>query len=268
MRKFLLSIICVFAVFSAFGAGENVPTSKSYIDSVLVDKQDTIERTTGNNQALTNTGTAGGYGTKDIYDSAASYAEQTDALIDAATMNAAVQNAINAEFVCISWVDDDPSKDCLLMEIRSATERRSPNLFDISKIPAQVTTVNTEIINNGDGSIFVASLVEGGNSAIATRKTLKELAPDLVPNKTYILSFNTTGKMSDTLFHCYGHTNDNWRWASGQSKNITENMLDCMMFFYASGSNTSANISNIQITEGTTVQPYQPYGNIYLPAGN
>jgi len=121
MRKICMSIIAGFIVFSAFGVGENVPTSKSYIDSELVEKQDTIERTTSVSQALTNTGTAGEYGTKDIYDSTSSYLEQTDALIDAQTMNAAVQNAINAEFVCISWVDDDPTKDCLLMEIRSVT---------------------------------------------------------------------------------------------------------------------------------------------------
>jgi len=118
MKKFVILFICVVTSLSAFGAGENVPTSKSYIDSELSQKQDTIERTTGNNQALTNTGVAGEYGTKGIYDSTGSYAEQTDALIDAQTMNAAVQNAINAEFVCISWVDDDPTKDCLLMEIR------------------------------------------------------------------------------------------------------------------------------------------------------
>ena len=121
MRKIFVFIIGGFITFSAFGVGENVPTSKSYIDSVLVEKQDTIERATGNNQVLTNTGTAGEYGTKDIYDSTGSYTEQTDALVDAQTMNAAVQNAINAEFVCISWVDDDPTKDCLLMEIRGVT---------------------------------------------------------------------------------------------------------------------------------------------------
>jgi len=121
MRKICVTVIGGFLAFSAFGAGENVPTSKSYIDSELSQKQDTIERTTGNNKALTNTGTAGEYGTKDIYDSTGEYAAQQNALVDAQTMNTAVQNAINAEFVCISWVDDDPTKDCLLMEIRGVT---------------------------------------------------------------------------------------------------------------------------------------------------
>lgn len=122
MRRFLILIIGVLAVFSAHAAGENIPTSRSYVDSVVSQKQDPIERTTGANQVLTNTGTAGEYGTKGIYNSAAAYAGQTDALIDAATMNTGVQNAIDSEFQCIEWANpNDHTSDCLLMEIRGVT---------------------------------------------------------------------------------------------------------------------------------------------------
>ena len=83
-------------------------------------KQDNI---TANDtpRVLTNTGTAGEYGTKGIYDANGEYAAQQNALIDAATMNTAVQNAIDSEFQCISWLDDDPTKDCLLMDVFGTT---------------------------------------------------------------------------------------------------------------------------------------------------
>jgi len=259
MRKIFVFIIGGFIMFSAFGVGENVPTSKSYIDSVLVDKQDTIERTTGNNQALTNTGTAGEYGTKDIYDSTSSYAEQTDALIDAQTMNAAVQNAINAEFVCISWVDDDPSKDCLLMEIRGKTERRSPNLFDIKKIS------NTDMIrNNGDGTLAITRTAT--NSAASTYKSLSELAPALVVGHTYTFNIVSTDTLKLITIRTSTNPSVFVSWGAGTSKSMTQDLLDGIVYFYSYDPETAI-ISNIQIEEGTTATPYQPYGNVYIPAG-
>jgi len=170
MRKIFVFIIGGFITFSAFGVGENVPTSKSYIDSVLVNKQDAIERTAGANQALTNTGTAAEYGTKNIYDSNGSYTEQTDALVDAQTMNAAVQNAINAEFVCISWVDDDPTKDCLLMVLGNR------NLFNISKNP-----IESGNIYSGDGK----DTTSHSGLRLRTKGYI-----DVLPNKRYKLTSN------------------------------------------------------------------------------
>ncbi len=114
MRKFLISIIGALSIYSAFAAGENIPTSKSYVDAAIATKQDIISATTGASQVLTNTGTAGEYGTKEIYDSNATYGEQTDALIDAITMNTAVQNAIDSEFQCVEY---DDHGECLLMDV-------------------------------------------------------------------------------------------------------------------------------------------------------
>jgi len=259
MRKICVPIIAGLVAFSAFGVGENVPTSKSYIDSVLVDKQDTIERTSGNNQALTNTGTAGEYGTKGIYDSTGSYATQQDALVDAATMNAAVQNAINAEFVCISWVDDDPTKDCLLMEIRGATERRSPNLFDASRI-----TNTSRITNNGDGSFTVTTPTN--DSAAGTGKTLSEVVPELEIGKTYIFSLKSSPCRAQMLLYYYSDSEPSadilW---DKRTKTITQADLDARLYF-SQGVNKTCKIYDIQIEEGTIATPYQPYGNIYLPS--
>ena len=126
MKKFLFILFGVFVIMGAFAAGENIPTSKSYVYSKLGEKQDIIPANDGATQVLTNTGTAGEYGTKGIYDANGAYATQAQNLVDAATMNAGVQNAIDSEFQCVSWVDDDPTKDCLLMDIRGATTAQQP----------------------------------------------------------------------------------------------------------------------------------------------
>jgi len=258
MKKVFVFLFSFIFIGTAFATGENVPTSKSYVDNTLTPKQDVIERTTGAVQVLTNTGTAGEYGTKNIYNSSAAYAGQSDALIDAGTMNAAVQNAIDSEFEC---VDDD----CELVNISGTNVRKSPNLFDVSKIPTRLSSSDTQIINNGDGSITVTA--SASNSAITTNRRLSILAPELVAGKTYTLSFDTTGTSKSTYFYCYGHTGDNFYWQQNTAKTITNEMLSCNMYFNASGVSTTATIKNIQITEGTDVKPYVAYGNIYMPVG-
>ena len=120
MRRILISIFGVFMIFSAFGVGENIPTSKSYVDAEIAIKQDKISANNGAAQVLTNTGTAGEYGTKGIYDSTGTYSTQSDGLIDAVTMNTAVQNAIDSEFQCVEYNPNDPT-DCWLMDVRGET---------------------------------------------------------------------------------------------------------------------------------------------------
>ena len=114
MRKFLLVLVGVFVVVGAFAAADNIPTSKTYVDTAIAQKQDTITANDGAAQVLTNTGTAGEYGTQGIYDATGEYAPQTQNLVDAATMNAGVQNAIDSEFQCIEW---DDHGECLLMDV-------------------------------------------------------------------------------------------------------------------------------------------------------
>ena len=263
MRKFLISMLCIFACFSAYCAGENIPTSKSYIDSALVPKQDIIEGTNDSPQLLTNTGTAGEYETKDIYDSTASYGGQSKSLIDAQTMNTAVQNAIDSEFQCVEYNPNDPT-DCWLMDIRGAAPKRSPNLFDISKIVTRQAD-GARIVNNGDGSIVVTSITNG---AIPTGKKLSVLAPEMAAGESYTLNFDTTGTLKRIVLYCPGNTSYNTTWTRNTSKLITENLLDCTVYFYSSGVGTTATISNIQIERGTTATPYQPYGDVYMPSGN
>ena len=114
MKKVLMFLVCVLMIGAAFAAGENVATSKAFVDAGVAQKQEKIPANNGAAQVLTNTGTSGSVGTKNIYDSNASYSEQTDALVTAGQFNTAVQNAINTEFTCIKYNPND-STDCWLV---------------------------------------------------------------------------------------------------------------------------------------------------------
>jgi len=155
MKKFLFVLLGVFVVMGAFAAGENIPTSKSYVDSKLVEKQDIIPKNDGTTQVLTNTGTAGEYGTKGIYDANGEYMTQTQNLVDAATMNAGVQNAIDSEFQCIEWLDpNDHSSDCLLFDVFGPSPQQIiPREYtQIEYIETTGTQwIDTGILSNGIG---------------------------------------------------------------------------------------------------------------------
>ncbi len=129
MKIIILVFVLATIHFSAFCADENIPTSKSYVDAEFAQKQDKIPANDGTTQVLTNTGTAGEYVTKNIYDSNASYTAQSDALIDATTMNTAVQNAIDSEFTCIEY-DSNDSTNCLLFSLNGVTETQLPNGYN------------------------------------------------------------------------------------------------------------------------------------------
>ena len=121
MKKFLVFLFFVLTAVTAFAVGENIPTSKSYVDSAVAQKQDKIPANNGAEQILMNTGTPGNVGTKDIYDSTGSYIEQTDALVTAEQFNTAVQNAIDSEFECVGW--DQTHTHCWFVKIRGVTEQ-------------------------------------------------------------------------------------------------------------------------------------------------
>ena len=252
MRRILISIFGVFMIFSAFGVGENIPTSKSYVDAEIAQKQDKIAANDGAAQVLMNTGTSGEYGTKGIYDSTNSYATQTDALIDAVTMNTAVQNAIDSEFVCISWVNDDPNEDCLLMQLANQ------NLFR----PELVPSYGSRLINNGDGSFTCTATPS--NSVVSTGKKLSELAPGLQVGKDYILTFDTDATAKYIQFPVSGGEYDisaggrlYLRWQSGTKRRMTEYLLNATFTFQINTGQTKR-VSNIVIRLDDT----------YLPQGN
>ncbi len=258
-------IICLMALctFDAYAANENAATSKEYVDTEIATKQPIIPAQ-GNNVVMTFDSTAdNGIGAKQIYDETASYAEQQDALVTAGTANAAVQMAINGEFYCKEW-STIVENDCWLWGIKEPVAP-SRNLFDVSKIPDRTLVYSGTICeNNGDGTITVTD-APPLNSAIYCGGTLGALAPGLIVNNTYTLSFDTNGTSHRGIYL------DTARqlWLSGQSKTITQEMLDSLVYFYASYNGqtpSTATISNIQIELGTVATPYQPYGqNTFIP---
>ena len=118
--KQLLRLFLSFFIFPAFAV-----TSESYVDSVLDVFQDEIPAV-NTNTVLTNTGTPGEIGIKQIYDSTQSFDTQTNALVTAETFNTAVQNAIDNEFVCIEWLGEHVPGNCLLWKMQNTTQKTAP----------------------------------------------------------------------------------------------------------------------------------------------
>lgn len=124
------------------------------------------------------------------------------------------------------------------------------NLFDISK----VITAKGYLMNNGDGTLTATP--GPGNSAVAGKapRTLRDYCPELISGKTYRLSANSTG--TNKRIYLLG-TNISWSY-NGHSITITDADLESEVYFYASGENTEAVISDIMITEVEDAD-YEPY---------
>ena len=264
MKKIMIAFMFGFCTVVHAAVNDNAATSQTYVDTAMAAKQPTVPAE-GNNVVMTFDSTAtDGIGTKNIYDPSGSYAEQQESLVTAVTANEAIQLMLDGELTCNMYNPDDPT-DCWLWNLHEPVNP-SRNLFDVSKISDRLSGGGSMIVNNGDGSITVTSTTNG---AIATSRKLSELAPSLEINKTYVLNFTSSAtgiNSKTTFFYCINHTEDNYMWYAEYPKTITENMLDCLMYFYANGTHSTATISNIQIEEGTVATPYQPYGqNTFLP---
>ena len=282
MKKFLFVLMGVFVVIGAFAAGENVPTSKSYVDSKLGEKQDIIPKNDGAPRAIMNTGVAGEYGTKGIYDANGEYAAQQNNLVDAATMNAGVQNAIDSEFQCIEWLDpNDHSSDCLLFDVFGSTGRTSSkNLFDLNAVKA----------------IF-ANVGDNGNKAIFSRTSngLTLTVPGEIPSdryyytlfafekinkfrgKTLTVSAKTRCENGGRAEYFFATSNDDGTVRTSFWRKIAipeqpdASMPNLAIILYATaggaGTNPSCTYYDIMVEEGTSATEYEPYKNLYLPAG-
>ena len=87
------------------------------VKTALDSKQDAITGTAGN--VLTFTGTEGQVTGTKVYNSAQAYTatDQSTALVTANQVNSAVTYGLNNFLTCAGWVDDDPTKDCILYQI-------------------------------------------------------------------------------------------------------------------------------------------------------
>ena len=122
------------------------------------------------------------------------------------------------------------------------------NLFNV----LSVGEVTDHLVNNQDGTITVTTYPN--NTFVNCNKTLAELAPTLRVGDIATLSATTTGT-GKTIYI----TNSGGSWSFGGTKTITSAMLAGQVCFYASGVNTTATISDIQIERGSTATDYAPY---------
>lgn len=160
MKKFLFILFGLFVVAGSFAAGENVPTSKSYVDSKMTTKQDNITATDAP-RAIMNTGVAGEYDTRGIYDSTGEYSDQTRALVDASSMNAGVQSAIDSEFQCIEY---DEHGECLLMDL-SVARYAGHDIYNGKKDISRFTrNFNSQTSFDNNTKIVTLASLEAGNS--------------------------------------------------------------------------------------------------------
>lgn len=123
------------------------------------------------------------------------------------------------------------------------------NLFDVSKIDDVLE--GSLSIKNNNGILIVTT--NANNGAVNTRKTLKELCPGLINGSSYTLSAESTGSQK----HIY--LSNGGSWLFNASTTITQEKLDSLVYFYASGVSTTATIKNIQIELGDKATAYEPY---------
>ncbi len=99
---------------AALATGENIVASKQYVDTEVSQKQQKIGGGT-NGTVITNTGELGTVGSKGVYQTGGgnTYNAQTDSLVEAAQVNTAIQNGLNAHVTCHEYRDGE----CYLWDI-------------------------------------------------------------------------------------------------------------------------------------------------------
>lgn len=135
--------------------------------------------------------------------------------------------------------------------------QKGKNLFNINNLSLKTGSVDKVL-----GTITVNQY---NNSS---HQTLKNLAPDLVAGKTYIISANTT---SNERFVYLEGSKSTWKY--GTPRTITQEELDNVVIFYGKYQSTdTVVISEIQIEleQGETATSYEPYVDkkIYTKNGN
>lgn len=128
------------------------------------------------------------------------------------------------------------------------------NLFDISKVITNWNnSINSGIRNNNDGTLTISSPPTSTTSIALSPNTLKDYCPNLQVGDVVYLNATTTG----TNKYIYLDVSVSL-WNFGTKRTITQNDLDSKVYWYASGVNTTATISDIMIsTDGGEYEPYQ-----------
>ena len=152
----------------------------------------------------------------------------------------------------VSPSPDYPSLIESITEI--SVEVSGKNLFDISKVISNWgSSTNTGIKNNNNGTLTVSSPSASTTSIGLAPNTLKDYCPNLQVGDVVYLNATTTG----TNKYIYLDVSASL-WIFGTKRTITQNDLDSKVYWYASGVNTTATISDIMIsTDGGEYEQYK-----------
>lgn len=123
------------------------------------------------------------------------------------------------------------------------------NMFDISKV-----ITSNRVVNNGDGTLTITTPSGSSASSASTPNKLSDYCPTLQVGDTVYINATTTG----TDKQIYLGTSS-FFWQFGTQRTITQNDLDSIVYWYASGISTSATISNIMVRKSTETEEYEEY---------
>lgn len=150
-----------------------------------------------------------------------------------------------------SWQDTTSPSPTIKSEVKGVEKidilKTGKNLFDVDKV-----IDGERLKNNGDGSLTVITTAEDSSASNNIQK-LSDIA-NLTVGETYTLSAKTTGTQKQIWLK-----KSRSIWVFGKSKTITQDDLDSIVHFYASGINTQAIVSDIQLEVGDTATSYEPY---------
>ena len=258
MKKFVVFLVCLLVAGGAFAAGENIATSKAHVDTAVAQKQDAIPANDGTAQVLTNTGTPGSVGTKNIYDSTGTYATQTDALVTAGDFNTAVQSAVDTEFECIQY---NANGECLLVKIRDITELPS-GYTQLEYIESTGTQyIDTMVIPTANFDIYIEGMMMGngvllgttGISLLATYHTDTVLAR-YISGESYMGGIGTGGIGNKFYIALSPHRQMNYRGREIINERPYTPTSDTLWLFWMRNNFTNgiARIYSAQIYDGST----------------
>ncbi|MBO7509472.1 MAG: hypothetical protein J6T57_04330 [Alphaproteobacteria bacterium] len=270
MKKFIIAFVLLACACAAYSENESAVTSKEYVDAGVSGKQDTLT-ITGTNTVMTyDSSQSTGLGQKAIYTPGSDYATQQTALVTASTANAAIQNAINGEFVCYEYNPNDPT-DCWLVTIKNTTPHSaSKNLFNLTTANVLYRTPSdTTYQKHQNGYTVIAPLDDGANFIVIEFDTITDYL-----GKTLTISAQTSCTGTTSWVYNLTLCDDNGgNRISGTGRTITipsqpdsvHTKIAFRLYAFHGETGDSCTYTNIQIEEGATATEYEPFENMYLP---
>lgn len=134
---------------------------------------------------------------------------------------------------------------------RLQVTRCGKNLFDINKLSDNAYGAFL-LKNNRDGSITVT--VGASSNNVRTKETLGEIIGMVPTDLNYVYSCKSTGTISNIYLPA---SRRNWDFNTAIKLTIDD--LNTYFCLYASGINSTATISDVQVEQGKTPSEFEPY---------